>query len=75
MPTDDLTAGQAAPPTDSEGRTLVRSTIQPDVELWVTDAELLDLERAGILLDSAKPRPEDAGAAPARRKTAESKEA
>lgn len=65
--------------TDSEGRTLVRSTIQPDQELWVTDTERLDLERSGLLIDSAVPRPEDAGAAPARSRKAtaadESKEA
>lgn len=70
-PTDTPAADR---PTDSQGRTLVRSTIQPDRELWVDDAERLDLERAGLLLDSAKPRPEDAGAAPARRKPTDSKE-
>jgi hypothetical protein len=54
---------------DGEGRSLVHSTIQPDRELWVTDAERLDLDRAGLLLDATTSRPEDAGAAPARRPT------
>lgn len=56
-------------PVDDQGRTLVRTTIRPDVEVWVDDAERLDLERAGLLIDSSTPRPEDAGAAPARRRT------
>lgn len=64
-PTDTPAADR---PTDAQGRTLVHTTIQPDRELWVDDAERLDLDRAGLLLDSATPRPEDAGAAP-RRKT------
>jgi hypothetical protein len=61
-------------PTDTSGRTLVRTSIRPDVEVWVDPAERLDLERAGLLLDSTTPRPEDAGAAPARRTTRTTKE-
>lgn len=69
MPPDDQPT-----PTDETGRTLVRTTINPDRELWVDDSERLDLERAGLLVDSAIPRPEDEGAAPARpRKTAQPK--
>lgn len=55
-------------PIDDQGRTLVRTTIRPDVESWVDPAERIDLERAGLLVDSSVPRPEDAGAAPARRR-------
>jgi hypothetical protein len=55
-------------PIDEQGRTLVRSTIEPHRELWVDESERLDLERSGLLVDSDKPRPEDAGAAPARRR-------
>lgn len=72
MPTDLTTP--SAPPTDAEGRTLVRSTIRPDVELWATDTEVADLERNGLLLDGSAPRPEDAGAAPARARKTETKE-
>lgn len=57
------------PIVDAYGRTLVRTTIEPHREIWVTDAERVDLRRSGLLLDSTAPRPEDAGAAPARKRT------
>jgi hypothetical protein len=57
------------PIVDAYGRTLVRTTIEPHREIWVTDAERVDLHRNGLLLDSSAPRPEDAGAAPARKRT------
>ena len=41
----------------------VRTTIQPHVELEVTDAEYTDLERSGLLLEEAPATP---AAAPAK---------
>jgi hypothetical protein len=36
----------------------VRTTMQPDVEIEVSDAELLDLTRDGLLLKEPKKDPE-----------------
>lgn len=42
----------------------IRTTMQPDVEVEVSDAELLDLERQGLLV--AAPSPSTPAAAPAK---------
>ena len=53
----------------------VRTTIQPHVELEVGDAEYLDLQRQGLLIEDA-PTPSAPAAAPAKTSTtgAKSKE-
>jgi hypothetical protein len=37
----------------------VRTTMQPDVEIEVGDAELLDLQRSGLLTKDPKKDPEE----------------
>ena len=46
---------------------IIRTTMQPDVDLEVSDAELLDLTRQGLV---AETRPTPPAAAPAKTTTA-----
>ncbi len=41
----------------------VRTTMQPDVEIEVDDAEYLDMQRQGLLLDEPKAEPKPVKAA------------
>lgn len=53
----------------------VRTTIQPHVELEVSDAEYTDLKRQGLLIEDAAPAAPAPAAAPAKpHATAKSKE-
>lgn len=48
----------------------VRTTIQPHVELEVSDAEYLDLKRQGLLIEDPAPAAPAPAAAPAKTTTA-----
>lgn len=53
--------------------TKVRTTMQPDVEIEVGDAEYLDLKRQGLLAEESAPAPAPATAAPASPSTPDKK--